>query len=54
MDTALLQRRWNFTPAWNAQECVDDIALAVRGRVSVGRRVIALPWRLTHAKHPIG
>ena len=42
--------KWNFTPAWNAQECVDDIALAVRGRVSVGKRVISLPWRLTHAQ----
>jgi len=50
MDTALLQGKWNFTPAWNAQESVDDVALAVRGRVSVGRRVIALPWRLTHAQ----
>jgi nucleoside-diphosphate-sugar epimerase/phosphohistidine swiveling domain-containing protein len=50
MDTALLQDKWNFTPAWSAEECVDDVALAVRGRVSVGKRLISLPWRLTHAQ----
>ena len=50
MDTALLRDKWNFTPAWSAEECVDDVALAVRGRISVGNRVISLPWRLTHAQ----
>jgi nucleoside-diphosphate-sugar epimerase/phosphohistidine swiveling domain-containing protein len=50
MDTALLHDKWNFTPAWSAQECVQDVALAVRGRISLGKRVISLPWRLTHAQ----
>ena len=50
MDTALLQDKWNFTPAWSAEECVDDVALAVRGRVAIGKRLISLPWRLTHAQ----
>ena len=50
MDTALLQDKWNFMPAWSAEECVDDVALAVRGRVTIGNRVISLPWRLTHAE----
>jgi nucleoside-diphosphate-sugar epimerase/phosphohistidine swiveling domain-containing protein len=50
MDTALLQDKWNFTPAWSAEECVDDVALAVRGRVTIGKRVFSLPWRLTHAQ----
>ena len=50
MDTALLSQKWNFTPAWSAAECVDDVALAVRGRISLGKRVIPLPWRLTHAQ----
>ena len=50
MDTALLRDKWNFTPAWNAQECVEDVALAVRGRVSVGRWSTSLPWRLTHVQ----
>ncbi len=45
-----LQEVWNFTPAWTAAECVDDVALAVRGRISVGRRSMSLPWRLTHAQ----
>jgi nucleoside-diphosphate-sugar epimerase/phosphohistidine swiveling domain-containing protein len=50
MDTALLRDKWNFTPAWSAEECIDDVALAVRGRISLGKRVISLPWRLTHAQ----
>jgi nucleoside-diphosphate-sugar epimerase/phosphohistidine swiveling domain-containing protein len=50
MDIALLQDKWNFMPAWSAEECVDDVALAVRGRIRLGKRVISLPWRLTHAE----
>ena len=50
MDTALLRDKWNFTPAWTAQECVQDVALAVRGRVSVGKWSTSLPWRLTHVQ----
>ncbi|SRX95023.1 hypothetical protein MSP7336_03287 [Mycobacterium shimoidei] len=41
---------WGLTPAWNARECVEDFALAVRGRLSLGNRVIALPWRLTNVQ----
>ncbi|MGA8546406.1 MAG: NAD-dependent epimerase/dehydratase family protein [Mycobacterium sp.] len=50
MDTALLHDKWNFTVAWTAEECVQDLALAVRGRISVGKRVMSLPWRMTHAQ----
>ncbi len=50
MDTALLRDKWHFTPAWSAEECVEDVALAVRGRVSIGRRLMSVPWRLTHAQ----
>ncbi len=50
MDTALLRDKWHFTPAWSAEECVEDVALAVRGRISVGKRMISLPWRLTHVQ----
>ena len=50
MDTELLRDKWNFTLAFSAEECVQDLALAVRGRVSVGKRVISLPWRMTHAQ----
>jgi nucleoside-diphosphate-sugar epimerase/phosphohistidine swiveling domain-containing protein len=46
MDTARLREEWGFQPAWNADECIEDLALGVRGRLSVGRRVISLPWRL--------
>ncbi|WP_084270587.1 sugar epimerase family protein [Mycobacterium avium] len=48
MDTALLHERWGFRPAWQCGECVEDMALAVRGRVTVGRRVVSLPWRLAN------
>jgi phosphohistidine swiveling domain-containing protein/uncharacterized protein YbjT (DUF2867 family) len=50
MDTTLLQDKWNVTPAWTAQECVHDTALAVRGRISVGAWSTSLPWRLTHVQ----
>ena len=48
MDTSRLGEQWGFRPAWDAEECVDDFALAVRGRVTVGKRVLALPWRLAN------
>jgi nucleoside-diphosphate-sugar epimerase/phosphohistidine swiveling domain-containing protein len=50
MDTELLRDKWNFRLAWSAEECVQDVALAVRGRISIGRRVMSLPWRLTHVQ----
>lgn len=46
MDTALLRDEWGFRSAWNADECVEDLTLAVRGRVSLGKRMLVLPWRL--------
>jgi nucleoside-diphosphate-sugar epimerase/phosphohistidine swiveling domain-containing protein len=47
MDTSRLNEEWGFVPAWNADETIEDFALAVRGRVAVGKRVISLPWRMT-------
>jgi nucleoside-diphosphate-sugar epimerase/phosphohistidine swiveling domain-containing protein len=47
MDTARLREQWEFRPAWSSDECVEDFALAVRGRVTVGKRVVSLPWRMT-------
>ncbi|OJZ74592.1 hypothetical protein BRW65_07690 [Mycobacterium paraffinicum] len=46
MDTARLREQWGFRPAWNSSECVEDFALAVRGRLTVGKRVVSLPWRM--------
>ena len=46
MDTSRLSDEWGFVPAWNSDECIEDFALAVRGRVTLGRRVVSLPWRL--------
>jgi nucleoside-diphosphate-sugar epimerase/phosphohistidine swiveling domain-containing protein len=48
MDTSRLRGEWGFLPTWNAEECLDDFALAVRGRVTVGNRLISLPWRLAN------
>jgi phosphohistidine swiveling domain-containing protein len=48
MDTTRLREVWGFAPTWTAEECVEDFVLAVRGRVSVGRRVLSLPWRLAN------
>src|SRR5581483_2519049 len=47
MDTSRLRDQWAFTPAWNAGECVEDLALGLRGRVAVGQRVMSLPWRIS-------
>jgi nucleoside-diphosphate-sugar epimerase/phosphohistidine swiveling domain-containing protein len=46
MDTSRLSDEWGFQSAWNSGECIEDFALAVRGRVGVGKRVVSLPWRL--------
>lgn len=48
MDISRLYDEWAFEPAWSAGECVEDLALAVRGRIAVGRRVVSLPWRLAN------
>lgn len=50
MDTSRLRDTWAFTPTWSARECVDDFALAVRGRVTLGKRMVSLPWQLTNVQ----
>ena len=37
--------RWG-APTWHADECVDDFALACRGRIAFGARLVAVPGRL--------
>ncbi|RFD24616.1 hypothetical protein MUBE_13040 [Mycobacterium uberis] len=51
MDTSRLCDEWGFVPAWNADECIDDFALAVRGRVSLGERLVSVPWRLANVQN---
>ncbi|PJE23534.1 MAG: hypothetical protein CK431_10775 [Mycobacterium sp.] len=46
MDTTRLREEWHLEPAWTAEECLQDFSLAVRGRVALANRVLALPWRL--------
>ncbi|MEE3062563.1 MAG: sugar epimerase family protein [Actinomycetota bacterium] len=48
MDTARLREQWGFEPAWNCDECIEDFAVAVRGRIALGNRVVSLPWRLAN------
>jgi len=50
MDTSRMREDWKFTPAWTAEECADDFALAVRGRMTLGRRLVSLPWQLTNVQ----
>ncbi|MGF2944898.1 sugar epimerase family protein [Mycobacterium sp. Lab-001] len=52
MDTARLSEEWGFATAWNADECIEDLALGMRGRLTVGRRVVSLPWRLATIDDP--
>lgn len=48
MDTARLRQQWGFRPAWSCAESIEDFALAVRGRIALGSRVVSLPWRLAN------
>lgn len=50
MNTAALTADWKVEPAWTAPECLDDVALTVRGHVTVGSWSTSLPWRLTHVQ----
>ena len=46
MDTSRLVDEWGYTPAWKADECLDDFELAVRGRLVLGKKVFTVPWRM--------
>ncbi len=46
MDTRRLVDEWGYTPAWKADECLDDFELAVRGRLVLGKKVFTIPWRM--------
>jgi nucleoside-diphosphate-sugar epimerase/phosphohistidine swiveling domain-containing protein len=51
MDTARLREDWGCSPTWTAAECLEELALAVRGRVTLNKRVVSLPWRITSVKN---
>jgi nucleoside-diphosphate-sugar epimerase/phosphohistidine swiveling domain-containing protein len=50
LNTSVLHDKWNIEPAWTGQDCLRDIALAVRGHLSVGPWSTSLPWRLIHVQ----
>lgn len=39
-----------YPTAWSARACLADTALAVRGRISIGNRVVNAPWRLPRVR----
>jgi nucleoside-diphosphate-sugar epimerase/phosphohistidine swiveling domain-containing protein len=50
LNTDLLQHNWHTELAWTGPDCLRDVALAVRGHVSIGPWSASLPWRLTHVQ----
>jgi hypothetical protein len=46
---ASLPARWG-APSWTAEECVVDFALACRGRITFGDRLVAVPGRLPRVR----
>lgn len=41
---------WGVAPAWSAEQCVEDFALACRGRITLGDKLVAFPWRLPRVR----
>ena len=41
---------WDVAPTWTAAQCVEDFALACRGRITLGDRLLAFPWRLPRVR----
>lgn len=41
---------WGVAPMWTPQECVEDFALACRGRITLGDKLISFPWRLPRVR----
>lgn len=41
---------WDVAPVWTAERCVEDFALACRGRITLGDRLLAFPWRLPRVR----
>ncbi|MDT5338067.1 MAG: hypothetical protein QOD90_3572 [Mycobacterium sp.] len=46
LDPTGLRDAWGFTPGYDVAQAVEDFALACRGRITVGRTVHDIPWRL--------
>lgn len=46
VDTTRMRERWGFTCAWSSHEAVQDLARRVRGRITLGKTTMALPWSL--------
>jgi phosphohistidine swiveling domain-containing protein/nucleoside-diphosphate-sugar epimerase len=46
LDPTRLRDEWGLVPAYDAAQCVEDFALAGRGRIAIGASVHDIPWRL--------
>ena len=49
LDPTRLPARWG-APSWTADECVEDFALACRGRITLGTKLVAVPGRLPRVR----
>jgi nucleoside-diphosphate-sugar epimerase len=46
VDTTRLRKEWRFTCAWSSKAALTDLARAVHGRTTLGKKTIRLPWRV--------
>jgi phosphohistidine swiveling domain-containing protein/nucleoside-diphosphate-sugar epimerase len=46
LDPSRLRDEWGIVPVYDARRCVEDFALAARGRIAIGSAVQDIPWRL--------
>jgi nucleoside-diphosphate-sugar epimerase len=47
VDTTRLHDEWGFTCAWSSRAALEDMARAAHGVVSLGKKTVTLPWRVS-------
>jgi nucleoside-diphosphate-sugar epimerase len=52
VDTTRLREEWGFTCAWSSRAAMTDMARAMHGRVTVGKKTLRLPWRVAMGADP--
>jgi len=52
VDTTRLREEWGFTCAWSSRAALIDMARAVHGRVTLGKKTLHLPWRVATGADP--
>jgi nucleoside-diphosphate-sugar epimerase len=46
VDTTRLREEWGFSCAWSSRAALEDMARALHGVLSLGKKTVRLPWRL--------